>query len=110
MDSKPLPGNKPGLELKVAVDQGLVGELARLKFELFYGLGKVKFQKPLSQVKKVAKKSKKGIDDDGRRTVGEGQDDDDTMDHDGGVIDVDLEDSGDEDLGVNALFAPGGSQ
>lgn len=110
LDSKPLPGNKPGLELKVAVDQGLVGELARLKFELFYGLGKVKFQKPLSQVKKVAKKSKKGIDDDGRRTVGEGQDDDDTMDHDGGVIDVDLEDSGDEDLGVNALFAPGGSQ
>ena len=32
------------------------------------------------------------------------------MHHDGDVIDVDLEDSGDEDLGVNALFAPGGSQ
>ena len=61
MDSKPLPGNKPGLELKVAVDHGLVGELARLKFELFYGLGKVKFQKPLSQVKKVAKKAKMAL-------------------------------------------------
>ena len=102
LESKPLKG-RPGLLLKVAVDHELAGELARVKFQLNYGMGKVMFQKPMPQ--KAAKKSKTGIDGDGPRTVGQGQDMDDAMDHDG-VIDVDkaLEDSGDDDLAVDVLI------
>ena len=104
LESKPLKG-RPGLLLKVAVDHGLVGELARFKFQLNYGMGKVMFQKPMPQ--NAAKKSKTGIDGDGPRTVEKGQDVDDAMDHDGDIdVDKALEDSGDDDPAVDALITP----
>ena len=103
MDSRPLKG-RPGLLLKVSLDRGLVGELARSKFELTYGMGKVRFQKPMAR--NFAKKAKTGINDDGQRAAGQGPAVDDAMDHDGGADDEDpLADSGD-DLNVDALFTP----
>ena len=103
MDSRPLKG-RPGLLLKVSLDRGLVGELARSKFELTYGMGKVRFQKPMAR--NLAKKPKIGINDDGQQAASQGPAVGEAMDHDG-VADGDdpLADSGD-DLNVDALFTP----
>ena len=80
LESFPLKG-KSGLNLKVSLDHGLVPALAERRYELYYGFGKVKFQKPMPPRDK-SKKGRKEVEGGEPLAAGD-QGNPETVDHDG---------------------------
>lgn len=102
MESAPLK-DKEGLRLKVSLDHGLVPALAAHKYEVYYGFGKVKFQKPMPDKDKKAKKSKKVGEGSVQRDTGLEQGGQVNVDHDVDLVDLSQE-GDDEDMDLSALY------
>ena len=102
MESEPLK-DKVGLRLKVSLDHGLVPALAAHKYEVYYGFGKVKFQKPMPSKDKRSKKSKKVGEESVQRDTGLEQGNQSNVDHDVDLVDLSQE-GDDEDMDLSALY------
>ena len=102
LESFPLKG-KCGLNLKVSLDHGLVPALAERRYELYYGFGKVKFQKPMPPRDK-SKKGRKEVEEDDPLVAGD-QGNPGTVDHDG-EGDAMITDGDEVDIDLTCLDEP----